>query len=230
VAALNVARVLTVVPSAISTVAFSSVAHAVAAGDKAAAARQVRDAVRYALLLAMPAMALLVADADPIIDLLFADAYAEAAPVLRLLAVAFAVIALLDVICQAKMAAGRTTRPPLLVAALALVAFAAGWLLIPAAEAEGAALAQLLPLLAGAAIVAVLAARRFGPLLGLGPLLRILAIAAATGALALLLPGEELWVLPELAVCAAFYLGGLALVGELRRDDLAAFGIGRREG
>jgi O-antigen/teichoic acid export membrane protein len=227
VAALNVARVLTVIPSAISSVVFASVSHAVAAGDEAAANRHVRDAVRLALLLAAPAVALLVAEAGPIIDLLFADAYAGAAPVLQLLAVVFALIALLDIVCQARMASGGGSGAPPLVGALALAAFAAGWLLIPIGEAVGAALAQLLPLLVGVVLAVLMAIRRFGPVLAPAPALRILAMAALTGGLALLLPGQGIWLLGELALCGLFYLAGLALLGELRPADLAAFGIGR---
>jgi O-antigen/teichoic acid export membrane protein len=228
VAALNIARVLTVIPSAISGVVFTSVSHAMAARDDPAAARHVQDGLRYTLLLAAPAVALLVADAAPIIHLLFGAPYDPATPVLRALVVVFALIALFDVLCQARMAAGRGGRVPGLVMVMALVAMGAGWLLIPAAEATGAALAQLLPLLLGALLAALLAVRRFGRILALWPALRILAMAVATGILATLLPGEGLWVLPELALCGLAYLAGLALLGELRREDLAAFGIGRR--
>jgi O-antigen/teichoic acid export membrane protein len=228
VAALNVARVLTVVPSAVSPVVFSTVTHAAAAADAAAARRHVEDGMRFALLLAAPAVALLLADAAPIIELLFGEVYAEAAPVLQLLAVVFGTIALLDVLCQAKMAYASSAGAPMLVAVLALAAFVAGWHLIPEGEAAGAALAQLLPLVVGIVLAALLAARRFGRVLPPLPAARILGMATVTWGLALVLPGEGIWLLAELALCGLVYLGGLALVRELRPEDLAAFGLARR--
>lgn len=228
VAALNVARVLTVIPAAVSDVVFATVSHAVAAGEPADASRHVRDAIRFALLLAAPATALLIADAAAIVDLLYAEAYAGSAVLVQLLALVFALLAILDVLARAKMAHAATGPMPALVGALTIAALIAGWLLIPRAGAVGAVLAQLLPLLLGVLLVGLLAARRFGAFLEAAASLRILGMAALVGLVAHLIPASGLLLLPQLLLCGLLYLGGLGLLGELRADDLAAFGLRRK--
>ncbi len=140
-AALNVARVLTLVPSVLVGVLFAKVAEEAARGRHPQAAQEVGASLRFALLLLMPAVVALAMEAEGIVDLLYGEAYATTAATLRWLALAIALMGLLDILLHVLLAAG-DNRQALLILASTLAIFACASAFLTFASAEGVAIAM----------------------------------------------------------------------------------------
>ncbi len=220
-AAMQVARLLTLVPSVLSGVLFARMADAVARRELREAAEQLAVALRYALMLLLPALAAFTAAAEPIVGLLFGPAYGEATAMLRWLGLAGTAMALLDVLLHAVMGAGWLWRGPLIVALVVPLALMAGAFTIPALGAGGVAVALAAGALGALAMALLTVARRMHiPL----PFVSLLRLALASGALYAVLSIWTVppwWLIPQFALLAGAYFALLWLLGELDGRDLA---------
>ena len=106
VASLNLTRIMMLVPATVSGVLYASLIAAISRSERELAIRYVQGAVRFALVLTVPACVLLAVDASPVMSLLFGPEYAHGGRILALLCVAFGMVALLDVLFNALMASG----------------------------------------------------------------------------------------------------------------------------
>jgi len=220
-AAQTVTRVLTVVQAALSSVLFARVAGAMARGKTAEARAEIATALRYALILLLPATAALWAAAEGIVRLLYGGAYAEAAPTLRWLALAGLGAGLLDVLAHAIMGSFGLWRGVLLAAIVVPVALLAGAWLVPALGPAGVAAALATGTLAATLLAGMWVRRRVGPVLPWGTLLRA---GGASLALWLVVSGWSVppaWLLPQFALAGAGYLLLLWLLREVDARDLA---------
>jgi len=219
-AALNVARVLTLVPAVLATVLFARLAEAAARGERRVVQGELRTAVRLALMLLLPAAAALVAEARPITALLYGAGYREAAAMLAWLGPAVALLGLLDLLLRALLACGHNR---LALAALALggaLALAALKPLIALAGGVGAAMALALGAAAAVAASGVAVRLRLGPFLA-GKTLARLALATLLLALTLLLwHGEGAALILVYAAAGGGYFLLLFLIGELKPAEL----------
>jgi O-antigen/teichoic acid export membrane protein len=228
-AALNVARALAIVQSSVSGVLFASQLAALARGDMEEARRHLFEAMRIALVLLAPGCVLLWLEAGAVIQLLYGSAYVAATAVLRLLALGFLGLALLDLSFHAVMASGRFAWAAATLVALVPVSIFMNLQFIPIAGAPGAALAMTVVMALGAICGLAFTWRCFGAIMHTGTVVRILVAVTFTGVLARLAPDVPLpWLLPKLAMLGVTYLALLVLLRELTVDDLRALGLSVR--
>ncbi|MGH6942973.1 MAG: lipid II flippase MurJ, partial [Geminicoccaceae bacterium] len=220
---------LTVVQSAVSVVLFASLSWAFARSDHAAARHHIQEATRFALVLLAPACVLLTVHAQGIVDLLYAKAYAPAAGILRYQVFGFAALTFLDIFFQVMMAYGRFASCAAILFGLVPLGVLLNVMLIPLWGGEGAAIALLLTVAAGAVIAALIAARQFGALIMPTALLRIGIATLVLIPLALQISVPLIWLIPKLVLLLAAYLLVLVLLRELTVKDLEPFAVWKRE-
>jgi stage V sporulation protein B len=211
----------------VSFVVFPMVAQALSLGDESAARRYIASALRFSLLVLLAVAAPIAGAASGVMHLVYPSAYASGAPALAILALAMVFFALFTIGATIMTGAGRPGLAAI-VAVVAVVAVIAGNLGlvqlagIGARTLPAAALGTCIGTLIALAAVGCAVYARFRtfirPLTGL----RASAAAAASFAVASLLPGQSrLATLLALVLAGATYLIVLTLFGELTRNDIA---------
>lgn len=228
VAALKIAQTLMVIPVVQSGVLLASVAWALASGDREGARRHVREASRFALILAAPACVIVGGSASALMSFIYSSDYAGGGRFLILQLVAFSCFAFMDAYAYALMAAGRQR-----ITAVALVAFIpivsiANLLLIPWLGPLGAAVSLVIGMLGVAAVTGTLVWQQFGPPLAATTLLRVAVASAVVAVPSLLVPVSGPWVLGKIALLGGLYLVVLRLLGEISIEDFALPRVGRK--
>ncbi len=227
VAALNVARVLAVVPATLSGVVFASLCRALVLGDQATARRQLQGGVRFALVVVAPACALLALDGEAAVVAIYSREYAGAGAYLGLQALAFGCLAFLSLFLEALLARDERWRAVGLLVLLLPLAAGASAALVARLGALGAALALVLTLGAGAAGAAGLVRRRFGRLLRPRTLPRVAGATLVMAAAGAAVDAAGPWLVLKAAALLGLYGALLAASGELRRQDLRAAALWR---
>jgi O-antigen/teichoic acid export membrane protein len=220
VAALNISRTLTVIPTVQSGVLFASLAWALSAGDRTAVRRHIQEATRFALLAAAGALVILGPDASAIMGTIFSQAYAPGGRFLVYQLVAFGAYGLLDAYAHTLVVSGRQWLAAGILLGLLPFAWVSNMLLIPRVGPVGAAMSLALGLSAGVAVMGTLAWRHHGALVRLVTLLRIVLAAGVAALLGFLVPAAGAWVLAKMAAVGAVYLIVLVLSGEVTSADL----------
>ena len=174
VASMNLARMLLVISGAQAAVVFASVAWAVAVNDTASARRHVQDATRLALIIATAALVILGLDAAEVLSLLYSGPYAGGQSFLPLQLAALTLFVLLDVFANTLMASGRQWFAAAALVATIPLAWLSNLFLIPWLGPIGAAISLLLGVGIGTLIAGAMAYRRFGSLVRLSTLARVL--------------------------------------------------------
>ncbi len=219
-AAVNLARLPYQATMAITLVMFPFVSSAVFSKDIEGLRRTVSGSLRYALVgstlfatpfVAAPALAM---------QLVFPPAYADAAPVLRLLALGYIAFTLLGVVLAMLNAAGK----PWYALAIAGITLAASvslnYLLIPQMQLLGAGVATSGAFFLGCLAAFVAIYRQFGTLFPAKTLLRVLLGLAIATTLAWAIPGTSvLWVWLRLAAAGLTFPLVLWVTGEVDEED-----------
>jgi len=219
-AAMNVARVLTLVPAVLSSVLFAKVAEAVSREDLALAARELRTGFRFALILLAPAVAALAADAGPVVDLLYGARFAPAAAMLVWLGVAVAVTGLLDLLLQTLLAHGRHRLALAILGGGSSVMLVATLPLFAWFGALGVALAMTVGIGSALLVAAVVTRRRLGGFLGPLSVSRILGASLALFLVLRLLDGSGMLLLAEFLLAGLGYFALLFLLREITPAEL----------
>lgn len=226
VASLTLARTLLVVPGVQSGVVFTLTAWALARDDETQATAHLTEATRFVLLVIGPPAVFLGLEAAPVLSLLFSAPYAAGAAFLVLHLIGFGLFGLLDTFLHCLMASGRQrTSAGILVGLLPFVILA-NVILIPAIGPRGAAISLASGILAGTAIAGVLAYRRFGRLVRLRTLVRVVVAVGTVSLAAHWIPAPGAWVLLKLVGLEGACLGLLVLMGEVSKDDLVLPSVG----
>lgn len=225
VAGLNLTRIMMMVPSAVSSVLYASLIWALSSSRHALATQYVQGAVRFALILIVPACVLLAVDSGPIMGLLFGPSFAEGGRILAVLGIAFGMVAILDVLLNALMASGGLRLSAWVLVALIPVLFAANSYGIPRAGAVGAAAASAGVLTIGAIVSLYLIYRRIGAPASKQTVLRVAGAGAAVGVVASFVPAEGLWLVLKLGILGILYLVLLWMMGELTAADAKPFAL-----
>ncbi len=220
-AAAQVARILTLVPSVLSGVLFARVAEAMARGRRDEASTELATAVRYALLLLLPALAAFAAAADRMVALLYGPAYGPAADMLRLLALAGAATALMDVLLHAGMGAGRPWIGPLVAGLVLPAALGAGLWLVPWLHGLGVAAALAAGSLLALAVAAVVIRRRLAIPVTAATLLKVSLSSMILYWILKTWHVSGIWLLPQFAALGLGYFGLLWAMREFDGRDLA---------
>ncbi len=226
VASGNIARTLTLIPAAQGGVLFASVAWATAAGDRARAQRHIREAIRFAVVIAAGAV-ILAMDASAVLGLLYSPLYAPGGAFLRIQLAGFAVFALVDAFSHALMAAGyQWLAAGILLAGVPVVGIGT-YVLIPWMGPAGAAVGMVAGLACCALLTGAVTRLKFGPLVPFATLLRVGVAAAVVALVSAVVRIQGPWLLAKLAVLGCLYLILLWMFGEISQDDLR---LGRRDG
>jgi O-antigen/teichoic acid export membrane protein len=224
VAALNVARVLGVVTSVLSPVVFASVCQALATADEAMAQRHVQGAVRFAVITLAPACAMVALKGEDIMVTIYSQAYAHTGALLGLQAAAFGALGLLDPLLMATFAAGHHRRIVAFLGALIPLAVVTNVVLVGRFGALGAAVGLAGILGVGAAGAIALALVRYGAIVRLPTLVRVLSGILVVAVADPWLDLTGAWLVVKLAILAALYGVVLVVSGEVSIKDLGAFG------
>jgi O-antigen/teichoic acid export membrane protein len=225
VAALNVARIPTIVPSVLTGVVFASISWALARADEELAQRYIRAAVRFALVVLVPGCILAIMYADEVMALLYSERYRAGGAYLRLQIGAFACFAFLDVLLTALMAAGRQVLSAGILISLVPVAVVLNLTLIPRFGATGAAISLLATLVLGTFIAIVAAAWRYRTAGSPLTLARVAAAAALMVLVGIIVPfPEQLWLI-KILIMLISYLAFLLITREITTSELTGFSL-----
>jgi PST family polysaccharide transporter len=227
VAARTIAGVLILVPAALGATLFAWLSKALADADEATARGHIRGAGRFLMIVVVPVVTVVALNAEPLMALAFSSVYAAGALSLVLQAVAFGLLAFLDVFLHAVMAAGRRYQATLALAAVVALAILANVVLVPRLGTVGAGTAFIVTAGGGTIAAALLMARRFRVTLGLTTVARVVVATIVVAAVDAVIATSGPWLLVELGLLGALYATVLALFGELRWRDLDAMVVWR---
>jgi len=220
VAAANIGKLLTAVPSVLIAPFFAALAWRIAQGETKLGRLHIAQAVRVASLAIVPGAVLLGVNAQEALGLLFSGAYGGGAIFLAILVIGFAIFALFDIFFHALLAIGRQQLVALILLALIGAVLGLDLLLIPALGGVGAAVAMSVGMAVGTVVAAVLAARVFGSILPLGSLARVSVCGAVVGLLSAAIPTQGITVGIEILAMMLIYAALLLLTRELTWQEL----------
>ncbi|MFO1068998.1 MAG: oligosaccharide flippase family protein [Geminicoccaceae bacterium] len=228
-AALSLARLPNVVALGITGVVLSSMSRALAREGREAAVAGFRPMAKLMLAILVPSAAIMALEAGPLLELLLSPNYVGAAPELRVLAVGLGLgFTLAITLSAALVACSAADDAAVMSMAGGVLATAISLALAAPLGGQGAAWGTL----AGCAVAAIGCGWRLwvrlGPWLTASDAVRIVVLTVGVSVLSVILPGQGLWLLGELAVIGLAYLALLPLTGLLRLSDLRrASGRGR---
>jgi len=229
VAGINLTRIMMMVPSSVSGVLYASLAWAISTSRPQLVTKYVQGAVRFGLIVMVPACVLLCANASEVMQLLYGREYAAGGPILALLSIAFSMIALFDVLFSALMAAGRMVLSAGVLLALIPVLYLLDVVWIAPYGAVGAASAVAVAMGVGAVASGVLTHYLVAPPVELATLARIGAAGLVAGIVSLLVPATGLWLLVDLAFSGLLYIAVLWGSGEVTLDEARHFAVWKPE-
>lgn len=229
VAGINLTRIMMMVPSSVSGVLFASLAWAISTSQPDLVTKYVQGAIRFGLIVMVPACVLLCANASEVMELLYGEEYASGGRILALLSIAFSMIAIFDVLFSALMAAGRMVLSAVVLIALVplLYLLDAAW--IASYGAVGAALASAVAMGIGALASFILTHRILAPPVRLATLGRVGVAGLVAGVASLLVSATGLWLLVELACAGILYLAILWMSGEVSLHEARHFAVWKPE-
>lgn len=195
-----------------------------ARGDVPEARRTFRHVTRWVFLATFPLWVLVVALADPLVSALFGEAYAPAAPALRILATGFLVAAVVGPTGNVLVALGRPKANLAFAATAAGLNVALNLALIPRWGHVGAAAATAVSVAVANAVSLALAHRAIGEHPFHRSLLAPVAAAAIAVVPALLLAsrGTPGLVLAAVLAYAALYVAALVVLRAFEAEDADA--------
>lgn len=222
-AAKNLARFPNLVAFVMNAVLVPSIAHACARGDLATASRITRGSTRFLALTLLPASALLIAEAGPLMRLVFPQQFAGGDVYLQWLTLANGLLLTFGSTLVSVLVATRHQKEGALVALGAIVpGLVAGLLLIPAQRALGAAMAAAIMTGCFVLLGSWRLHRRVGGFIELPVLLKSAAVTALVVALGRLWTASGPLLLAELVLLAGVYYGLCWLLKLVSVDELRA--------
>jgi len=216
-AAIILPRVPILLAGAYASVLFPYLARV----DRKDIAGHVARAMKYGLLLIIPADLVLVAIPEEVIRLIYPEAYIGSAAALRIAALGSIFLAMATILVSVFQARGLARTPSLWLTLAVGAEVVALLLLVPAYGILGAA-AALLIASAIACVCLWFALVRLDPWrVGLGDALRYLVVSGALVAIIRMLPhGNRLWTLASIAAGLLIYVALLALARLIGPADL----------
>jgi len=203
----------------LTTALFPALSHSVSSGQEAASRAQVRQAIRLQALILLPAGAVVSASPGAVVQLFFGIDFQPAVAPLTLLFWGMILFTCFYNLAVILSVTGRLTTA--LGFSLACIGgdVVLNWLLIPQMGLMGAALATALTSLVGTVVLAWLVTVRFGGVLSIRTLIKLVAAAGLIYGLSALLDLEGLLFILEGVVLFAIYIGSMVILKEVRRED-----------
>jgi O-antigen/teichoic acid export membrane protein len=221
-AAFTISRVPSFLVHGVLGVIFPRISHALASRNTQLSTSIGERSLRLLLLVFLPLNAIGLACAPEVLASLLGPRYAAAAGILSLLLPAVTMLAAMKVLFTMLAAADQPGRRLVCVSALLPVHIAASFLMIRVWGMHGAALASLLVLGAGAATGFVMVRHALGVAFPLRTLVTCLAAGLAVwGAGSLWTAPGIVLAIAKAAVLSLVYLALLAIMRELRAEDIA---------
>lgn len=181
----------------------------------------VKEALRYVLILLLPATAVFAATAKPLMMLLYRSEYAQAAGPAAILAVGTAALTLAYLLATVINASGKTRATVTVVAAMLIISVLANLAVIPKYGLKGAALVIMSTSLVAAAVLAAVAYKKIGNFVSYRSLIKILAATAIIFSVANTVQLQNKFLLPaEYIFLGIAYLILLVLLREIKKEDI----------
>lgn len=222
----GVAQNISLLPSlfsfAFAPALLSTLSHALRYGDKSAATRIGLQAMRAVMLL-LPAVAIIAGAAPDLTGLIFGPEFLPAATLLRLLIFAALALLMMAVTTSVMISAGKLDWTLLVAVPLVVGAFLGHAILIPATGAMGAALVTTFGAIAGAVVTIVMVHRLWRISPSAGTLWRCIVVSVPGYLIAAAFPTAT-WLLLaiKLAGAGTFVIVALWLLGELSAKEINA--------
>lgn len=224
VAAVNIARLPSLVGHVLVGVLVPAVARAMAAGKEHAVQRSVSDSARFLAVTLLPGCALIAVEAEGFLEILFSGSYGEARDLLRLLIFAQGLFfTILVTECAILIGCGLAGLAGGITLALLPVALVLNFVLVPAYGATGAALASVSANALGALAAGLAVSRRVASIMSLGMLARAVLATVLVAAAATVLRVEGLFLVVEMAVLLIAYTGVVVALKLVGREDVKLF-------
>lgn len=221
VAALNIARVPGFALSTISQVLLPSVSSAVATENLTLVRHYINQAVRFFLIVYLPAGLVLVAEPEALMQLIYSSRYAGGGEILAILVIVHGFWALQAILAAVLVAAGKARTLGLVMALLALAAVPVLAGLIHLAGAIGAAVASGLVALGAIVVFLGLLWRQFGAIVRIQNMARIVGAGIVMAVVSALVSAADGGVIGATGAGLLGYAGTLIVFGEIKIDDFA---------
>ncbi|MBD3291980.1 MAG: oligosaccharide flippase family protein [Armatimonadia bacterium] len=206
-------------PLAVCGAAFPTMTRAIEADNQDSLEELIREASRFSLILIMPLIAIMACCGREVIALVFGQAYASSWMVALILLGGALVFGLRLVGSNALVASGRPRLVLLALAPTVPLNIGLNYVFVPAYGLPGGAMATVLSLLLGAAVVWVYVWRHFRVRPSAQVVVRSGLAASAVYGCGLLVPGAGWALLPKVICLGGLYLLLLLVLGELDRRD-----------
>ena len=229
IASFNIPRMLLVVPNVLGDVLFVSLAWALARQDEELAQRYIHAATRFTFVVLVPCCLLLAQHAEAVMTLMYSNAYAAGRTYLCLQLIAVVFLAFLNLCMNALSAGAKYTQTIVILSALIPFALLLNLLLIPSFGATGAAISLQLMGALGAGMTAVLVYRRFGVLIRLSTVVRVMVATALMALMSAQFPIGGAGLLLKFVVLLGVYVLLLRCLKEITWDDLQVFALWQRD-
>jgi O-antigen/teichoic acid export membrane protein len=206
---------------AVASVLFPTISYALATNNFAQAQSYVRDAVRFLWVILLPVSVVVAVEAEPIMSLLFSNRYAGGGALLRLQIMGFGCLAFLVTFLSIMRAAGSFYLTVWIGFALAILLGSLALRLIPEYGAVGAASSLLATTATGSVVTGILVYRRFGALLPLRTVMRVVLATTLIAAVGTQIPGAGVLLVVKCIGLMGLYVVVLVLFAELKQQDLS---------
>lgn len=185
--------------------------------------KYIKESMRYLMLLLLPAVFIISGSSEALVALLYSERFASASFPLAILVFGIAAFTLFSILTTVINASGMPRVSMMIAVVLIPLAAILNWLLIPAYQLEGAAIATTITGFLGLVIASMYVLRVFGVLMELVSFLKMLLASLIVFAITLSVPVSGLLLPLWYAFLFALYLCILALVKELNKKDLETF-------
>ena len=171
-------------------------------------------------MLLIPAVVLIISTSGELVNLFYSSLYSSAASPLAILVVGLGFLAVFQILTTVITASGKPKIAMLIVLLLVPIALSLNLFLVPIYQLNGAALSTVVTSLLGLAIASVYVWKRFGALVRIKSLLKILIASFALFYISWQLPCSGLFLILEYVSLFLLYFGILVLLREVGKRDL----------
>jgi stage V sporulation protein B len=221
VSAGALAKVPYVLSIALSASLLPSLSRATKLRDESLVRSIVEESLRYLLMFLLLVSVVVVSTSSSLVVLLFGADFEPAAPALSILIVGLSLVTLFAVLNTILMARNRMTTCFVITFGLITFDLIANALLVPELGLEGAALATTAVGLIGTVITGLLVFKETRTLIPWVSWMRMVATGLVVLGLSLALPRIDSLVLIKGVVITVLYFAFLAMIGELKGNDIS---------
>jgi stage V sporulation protein B len=223
IAAYNIARVPAFVLTTITTVMLPSISRAISMNDEPLARRHIDRSLRFGFILYLPVCLVFMAQPEKLLQWIYSKDFSGGGLILSFLVVGEGLHVIHAILGTSLIAAGEARKAAVVVIASLIPAIGMLILFVSNWGAAGAAFSNLLIILISAAILSILARRRFNTLMNKRSVCNILLASFLMFLVFFLLSRTGLNILVPCTAGLVAYFMVLIATREITRQDVAAF-------